>query len=95
MLGKKKIMHLNRKDTDTSFHSAIQIFYEIVEAYKSRSVKVCFVRLREQPFAMFKKSGLLYLVGESHLFIKVSEAIEYVELDISKRATTTPYLQSE
>ncbi|KAI8090320.1 sulfate transporter family-domain-containing protein [Gilbertella persicaria] len=65
--------------------SAIQIFYEIVEAYQSRSVQVYFVRLREQPMAMFKKSGLLNLFGENHLFRKVSEAIEYVELDISKR----------
>lgn len=73
--------------------SSIQIFYEIVEAYKSRNVEVCFVRLREQPLAMFKKSGLLYLVGENHLFRKVSEAIEFVELDITKRGT--PYLQME
>lgn len=70
------------------WYSAIQIFYEIVEAYKSRSVQVYFVRLREQPFGMFKKSGLLYLVGENHLFKKVSEAIECIELDISKRGTT-------
>lgn len=42
---------------------------------------------------MFKKSGLLYLVGENHLFRKVSEAIEFVELDITKRGT--PYLQME
>ncbi|KAL7321719.1 hypothetical protein PS15m_001456 [Mucor circinelloides] len=68
--------------------SAIQILYEIVEAYKSRSVQVYFVRLREQPLGMFKKSGLLYLVGENHLFRKVSEAIECIELDISKRGTT-------
>lgn len=70
------------------FFSAIQIFYEIVEAYKARSVQVYFVRLREQPLAMFKKSGLLYLVDESHIFKKVSEAIEVIEFDISKRSTT-------
>ncbi|KAK4511148.1 uncharacterized protein ATC70_012360 [Mucor velutinosus] len=68
--------------------SAIQILYEVVEAYKSRSVQVYFVRLREQPLGMFKKSGLLYLVGENHLFKKVSEAIECIELDILKRGTT-------
>ena len=43
--------------------SAVQIFCEIVEAYKSRSVQVYFVRLREQPLDMFKKSGLLNLVA--------------------------------
>ncbi|KAI9475898.1 MAG: sulfate transporter family-domain-containing protein [Benjaminiella poitrasii] len=65
--------------------SAIQIFYEIVEAYKNRSVEVCIVRLKEQPYEMFRKSGLLQLVGQNRLFRKVSEAIEFVELDISKR----------
>lgn len=58
-----------------------------MEAYKARSVEVYFVRLREQPFAMFRKSGLLYLVGQDHVFRKVSEAIEAIELDISKRGT--------
>lgn len=65
--------------------SAIQIFYEIVETYRARSVQVYFVRLREQPLQLFKKSGLLDLVGENHLFKKVSEAIEAIELDLSKR----------
>lgn len=51
-------------------------------------MEVYFVRLREQPLGMFKKSGLLYLVGENHLFKKVSEAIECIELDISKHGTT-------
>ncbi|CAO3648080.1 unnamed protein product [Mucor hiemalis] len=69
--------------------SAIQIFYEIVEAYKARSVQVYFVRLREQPLQLFKKSGLLNLVGESHLFKKVSEAIEVIELDLVKRTIDT------
>lgn len=58
-----------------------------MEAYKARSVEVYFVRLREQPFAMFRKSGLLDLVGQDHVFRKVSEAIEAIELDISKRGT--------
>ncbi|KAI8366376.1 sulfate transporter family-domain-containing protein [Choanephora cucurbitarum] len=71
--------------------SAVQIFCEIVEAYKSRSVQVYFVRLREQPLDMFKKSGLLDLVGEDYLFRKVSEAIEFIELDISKRSIHPTY----
>ncbi|KAI8362631.1 sulfate transporter family-domain-containing protein [Blakeslea trispora] len=66
--------------------SAVQIFYEIVEAYQSRSVQAYFIRLREQPLVMFRKSGLLNLVGEDHIFRKVSEAIEFIELDISKRS---------
>lgn len=60
-----------------------------MEAYKARSVQVYFVRLREQPLQLFKKSGLLNLVGENHLFKKVSEAIEVIELDIVKRTIDT------
>ncbi|KAI8983687.1 sulfate transporter family-domain-containing protein [Pilobolus umbonatus] len=66
--------------------SAIQIMYEIVEAYQARNVEVFFIKLRENPLAMFKKSGLLYLVGEDHLYRKVSDAIEYIELDITKKS---------
>lgn len=60
-----------------------------MEAYKARSVQVYFVRLREQPLQLFKKSGLLDLVGENHLFKKVSEAIEVIELDLAKRTIDT------
>lgn len=64
--------------------------YEIVEAYKGRSVQVYFVKLREQPLSMFRKSGLLDLVGTNHIFKKVPEAIEAVELDLTKRGVSNP-----
>lgn len=67
------------------FCSAIQILIEIVESYKARSVQVYFVRLREQPYSLFKKSKLLDLIGLDHLFSKVSEAIEVIEQDTNKR----------
>lgn len=64
------------------FLSAVQILYEIVEAYHARQVKVFFVRLRENPMKLFRKSGLLYLVGEENLFRKVPDAIETIERDM-------------
>ncbi|KAI7870542.1 sulfate transporter family-domain-containing protein [Spinellus fusiger] len=64
--------------------SAVQILYEIVEAYHSRNVEVYFVRLRDQPMALFERSGLLPLVGKDHLYRKVSDAIEAVEKDMAK-----------
>ncbi|KAI8079030.1 sulfate transporter family-domain-containing protein [Gilbertella persicaria] len=62
--------------------SAIQILYEIVEAYHARHIKVYFVRLRENPLALFRKSGLLDVVGQMNLFRKVSDAIEVIEKDM-------------
>lgn len=70
--------------------SAVQILYEIVEAYHARNVKVFFVRLRENPMVLFRKSGLLELVGEENLFRKVPDAIETIERDMVNNGT---YLQ--
>lgn len=84
-------MQGNQSSDDTHYFflthikwSAIQILYEIVEAYKSRSVQVYFVRLREQPLRLFAKLGLLTLIGQGHLFNKVSEAIEAIEMKRQK-----------
>lgn len=63
----------------------MQIMKEIVEAYHARNVKVYFVRLKEKPLKLFRQSGLLRLVGEDHLFRKVSEAIEAIEKDRTHR----------
>lgn len=63
-------------------YSAVQILYEIVEAYHARDVKVYFVRLREKPMTLFRKSGLLDLVGQVNLFRKVPDAIEAIERDM-------------
>jgi MFS superfamily sulfate permease-like transporter len=64
------------------YYSAVQILGEIVEAYHARDIKVYFVRLREKPLALFRKSGLLDLVGQVNLFRKVSDAIEAIEKDM-------------
>ncbi|KAI9320801.1 sulfate transporter family-domain-containing protein [Dichotomocladium elegans] len=72
----------NMPDIDAS---AVQIMYEIVEAYHARNVMVFFVRLRERPMMMFKKSGLYDLIGSEHLFQKVSQAIGAIEKDMAKR----------
>ncbi|ORZ02493.1 sulfate transporter family-domain-containing protein [Syncephalastrum racemosum] len=61
--------------------SAVQIMLEIVEAYHARNVTVYFVRLRDRPLELFRRSGLMDMVGEHNLFRKVSDAIEAVEKD--------------
>jgi MFS superfamily sulfate permease-like transporter len=83
MLNKKETCHLYCS-------SAIQILQEVVEAYHARKVKVSFVRLRERPMELFRKSGLLGLVGQANLFKKVSDAIEAIEKDMTNPSMTIP-----
>ncbi|ORZ24750.1 sulfate transporter family-domain-containing protein [Absidia repens] len=65
--------------------SAVQILCEIVESYHQRQIEVYFVRLRERPLEMFKRSGLLKLIGTDHQLRKLSDAIEAVERDMTKQ----------
>jgi MFS superfamily sulfate permease-like transporter len=60
----------------------VHILKEIVEAYHARSVKVYFVRLREQPMDLFEKSGLYNMIGKDYIFGRVPEAIEAIEKDM-------------
>lgn len=65
----------------------MQILYEIVEAYHARGIKVYFIRLREGPMDLFRKSGLLDVVGQVNLFRKVPDAIEAIERDMVNNGT--------
>ena len=77
-MKQKHLTHLNKQNG-----SAVQILYEIVEAYHARGVKVYFVRLKGQPMNLFRKSGLLDVVGESNLYRKLPDAIESIEREIT------------
>ncbi|KAI8145346.1 sulfate transporter family-domain-containing protein [Fennellomyces sp. T-0311] len=65
--------------------SAVQILLEIVTAYHARNVAVYFVKVRGRSRKLFETSGLIKLVGENHLYRKVSDAIEAVEKDRVQR----------
>jgi hypothetical protein len=49
--------------------------FEIVEEYKKRDVKICFVKLRYQLKQLFKYAGLIDLIGESNFFQKINSAV--------------------
>jgi MFS superfamily sulfate permease-like transporter len=78
-LGKLSYMIFDVDNMPYIDASAVQILYEIVEAYHARNVQVYFVRLREKPMILFRKSGLLDLMGQNNLFRKVPDAIESIE----------------
>lgn len=50
------------------------------------------MRLREKPMALFRKSGLLNVVGQVNLFRKVSDAIETIEKDMVNNSSNSPSL---
>lgn len=81
-LGKLSYMIFDVDNMPEIDASAVQILYEIVEAYHARNVKVYFVRLRGQPMTLFRKSGLLDEVDQVNIFRKLSDAIESIERDM-------------
>ncbi|KAI9261913.1 sulfate transporter family-domain-containing protein [Helicostylum pulchrum] len=81
-LGKLSYMIFDVDNMPKIDASAVQILYEIVEAYHARDVKVFFVRLRDGPMVLFRKSGLLKVVGEENLFRRVPDVIETIERDM-------------
>ncbi|CEP19242.1 hypothetical protein [Parasitella parasitica] len=91
-LGGLSYMIFDVDNMPTIDASAVQILYEIVEAYHARGIRVYFVRLREKPMALFRKSGLLGVVGQVNLFRKVSDAIETIEKDMVNNGSSTPSL---
>lgn len=51
---------------------------EIVEEYKSRNVVVCFVKLRSTCKELFKRSGLVEIVGSENFHGKILEAVNSI-----------------
>eukprot|EP01135_Chromosphaera_perkinsii_P010566 Nk52_evm4s2171 gene=Nk52_evmTU4s2171 len=59
--------------------SALQIVYEIVESYHTRGITVSFVKVRPPILEFFHKSGLVELVSKEHIFVKISDALHFLE----------------
>ncbi|CAJ0768106.1 8031_t:CDS:2 [Entrophospora sp. SA101] len=58
--------------------SAVQILFEIVEAYHLRDVNVYFVKLRSNQKKMFEGAGIIEKVGKEHFFNRIPDALEYI-----------------
>jgi len=64
------IFHL--ADIDTCDASAVQIFHELFESYRSRGVDVFVTHLREWPRVMFERGGIVELLGADAFYENVS-----------------------
>ncbi|KAJ3298448.1 Solute carrier 26 [Rhizoclosmatium sp. JEL0117] len=64
--------------------SATQTLLEVVESYQSRSIQVCFVKLRDSCKPWFVRSGLYESVTPARFFDKINDAVECLSLDTTQ-----------
>ncbi|KAL5504605.1 hypothetical protein ACEPAH_7268 [Sanghuangporus vaninii] len=72
------VFHLS--DLETCDASAAQIFYELLNDYKSRGVMVLITHLRPAPRVTFERAGIVALLGEDAFFEDVASAMSRIEM---------------
>jgi len=71
------VFHL--ADVDTCDASAAQIFYELLEEYKSRGVGLYLAHTRSRVFKTFKKAGIIDMIGLDAFRENVADAMAVIE----------------
>ncbi|CCM02968.1 uncharacterized protein FIBRA_05083 [Fibroporia radiculosa] len=71
------VFHL--ADVDSVDASAAQIFYELVETYQSRGVGLYVTHLKGRPRAVFKRAGIVKLLGDDAFCKDVASAMVRIE----------------
>jgi len=66
-------------DVDKCDASAMQIFYELLEEYKSRGVDLFITHLKSKPQQQFMQAGIWDLLGADAFRQTVADAISIVE----------------
>jgi len=72
------VFHLH--DMDDCDAAAVQIFTELIEAYKSRGVGVFITHLRPHMWGIFEKAGIIDLIGHDAIFDNVASAMQHIEI---------------
>ncbi|KAF5354753.1 hypothetical protein D9756_005572 [Leucocoprinus leucothites] len=72
-------------DVDNCDASALQIFYELLEEYKSRGVSLFITHLKNKPQQKFIKAGIWDLLGADAFRQTVADAIAIVEASNTSR----------
>ncbi|KAF5320829.1 hypothetical protein D9619_002055 [Psilocybe cf. subviscida] len=73
------VLVFHMADVDSCDASAAQIFYELLEEYKSRNVGLFITHLRYRVEKTFKKAGIFDLLGADAFRDNVAEAMQIVE----------------
>jgi len=58
----------------------VQIFYELLETYKNRSVGLFITHLRFGPYKMFERGGIVDLIGAQSFHSNVASAVAQVNM---------------
>ncbi|EMD33228.1 hypothetical protein CERSUDRAFT_118269 [Gelatoporia subvermispora B] len=77
------IFHL--ADVDTIDASAVQIFYELMETYKTRGVGLYIAHLKPVPHDQFERAGVVDLLGERVFCKDVASAMGLAEQAMRER----------
>ncbi|KAJ7350718.1 sulfate anion transporter [Mycena albidolilacea] len=73
------VLVFHMADVDSCDASAVEMFYELCEEYKSRHVRLFVTHLRPRPLAMFSKAGIFDLLGDEAFQLNVADAMTRVE----------------
>ncbi|KAJ7655602.1 sulfate anion transporter [Mycena polygramma] len=73
------VLVFHMADVETCDASAVEMFYELCEEYKSRQVRLFITHLRPRPLAMFSKAGIFELLGDEAFQLNVADAMTRVE----------------
>ncbi|KAJ7503163.1 sulfate anion transporter [Mycena galericulata] len=73
------VLVFHMADVETCDASAVEMFYELCEEYKSRNVRLFVTHLRPRPTVMFAKAGIFDLLGEEAFQLNVADAMTRVE----------------
>jgi len=73
------VLVFHMADMDSCDASAVQIFLELFETYKSRGVGVFVTHLRSGPRTMFGKAGIVKLLGADVFYDSLADAMARVE----------------
>ncbi|KAF7362409.1 Sulfate anion transporter [Mycena venus] len=73
------VLVFHMADVETCDASAVEMFYELCEEYKSRHVRLFVTHLRPRPLAMFSKAGIFDLLGDEAFQLNVADAMTRVE----------------
>jgi len=85
------ILVFHMADVDTCDASAAQIFYELLEDYRSRGVGLFITHLRPGPRKTFTMAGIVDLLGADAFRETVADAMAIVE---GSRASESGFLGS-
>jgi len=73
------VLVFHMADMDSCDASAVQIFFELFETYKSRNIGVFVTHLQPGPRNMFDKAGIVDLLGSDAFHNSLSDAMGRVE----------------